>query len=661
MRILLGIGIFLAILTTSEAYDFKNFKLTNQLKKLNHHNKGFSSIEDNSLLRAEINGLLLTEARNNQKSNDEHYSSIFEKILEVMGNNYESIGNANAGPLIANHQLGGGVVNFSGFTWQKPFANFKLHANRELAPDLYSDRWIVHDTITIVITASTLLTNMRDLDLVDIDDEGIAAFAGVGFARTYHYYHFADSYLDGLKADYSKLFLSFTKFTSNSALNLPLYHILKREDFFTFNAGGFLNSPSWYGVSGKAGVIVSNSFTNILTLQSLGPADSPKKGEFLRVSVESEKEKSTDVNISLQLDFFNLLKLTLLSYDLEYSLEKSEKIYLSFFDQDREILTTDAKFKFGDLINGSSENVDYFRKNIVQKDVRFKENLNSKFNFLLLGSIKKTATEQIQIVKDGIEKVFFKHYAESKKIIQSFWSKVLGVVIQKIFDFNSGVKNAAESSKTMNLEYEVIASLGDAEVEKEEQFSVKLTQNFFADKTNGFWKRFYRKEAVKHVARYTDFDENIRKMIDNSTIRGPLTITTNVMLEESALKFFNEQESASVLSSIKQVCEKSKFCYKFLSESYLDYKEKLEKTGVIDLMKFKLFIGRYYKEIRSNYDFYLLFGSQNVFIGGSINAVTSKGLPFQNFFKTGQFKGLGVIDDFMRSGQGQVVLPVEMN
>ncbi len=101
------------------------------------------------------------------------------------------------------------MLNFSGFSWQRPEANFQLYVNRQLSPDLFSSKWIVHDTFLVGVEASTLLTNMREQDMIDLSDEAIGAFAGLSFVREYKYSHFASTFLEGLQADYSKLFLSF--------------------------------------------------------------------------------------------------------------------------------------------------------------------------------------------------------------------------------------------------------------------------------------------------------------------------------------------------------------------------------------------------------------------------------------------------------------------
>ena len=138
---------------------------------------------------------------------------LLDEIEEILTGNAEGIGKEQTDKLLKNYDLGGGLLNFSGFSWQKPMLNYDLRVNRELAPDLISDKWIVQDSLTIFIEAATLISNLQKQALLDVAAADFGAFAGVTFKRTYHYNHFADSYKEGLTSDFSKLFLGFKKFS----------------------------------------------------------------------------------------------------------------------------------------------------------------------------------------------------------------------------------------------------------------------------------------------------------------------------------------------------------------------------------------------------------------------------------------------------------------
>lgn len=677
-KLLLYLFIGVSIAQSSYALEFKHFQLKNELKALNgvetpkntrgpelksaqaspSESAAVATSQADSLekqqeqfLRDQVSQKLLGLSPTKSATVSE-ISPLMRKIAQALAGSYNQIGQQQAGPLALNHDMGGGVLNFSGFTWQKPFANFQLYVYRQLAPDLFSDRWIVNDTFLVGISASTFLSNLKDADLIDISDEAIGAFAGVNFTREYQYNHFAKTFLQGLQSDYSNLFLAFTKFDPAHVLSMPPYQVMKQKDKFTFNAGGMVNFPPTGGLSGRAGVLVSVAHERGLTIQSLGPEDDTDNGEFLRLGVDTKTETSVDAHLSMQVDFFNLLKLTLLSYDLEYSYGFKNATKLSFYAKDRPLIqNSDAhRREFEQLVKGRSDTVLEFRENIVTLEERINQNLNSKYSVLLFGSIKKRETEQIKIVKDGVEKVFFKHYAESVKYIQNLWSRIIGVVIYKLFDWNPAIKNAAETKKKLAIEFEYMEKLGQAKVDSAEKFSINLTQNFEAARTHRWWHSLFRRESRKHLAKMTNLDVKYQRMIEDRELRGPLKIASKVHVQAAGLKHFNFLDEKIAFGLFEKICEKTQSCEALLRRKYTDYASHYHRYGIVDLMKFKSFIGSYFKRIRHYSELHPLFGAENVFMNGSFEATTSQGVPFTTFFKEGQFQGLGVIDTFMREG-----------
>lgn len=671
------------------AQDFKHFKLKGALKQLTTESqgvRGMKSASSKKLIQSAINKVVAEKILNLNPDNksivDDELPPLLQKIVEVMGTRYNEIGQRETQPLLLNHQVGGGVMNFSGFTWQKPFANFGLWGNREIAPDLFSDRWIVHDTLLVSVSASTLLTNLKAEDLIDIDEDAIGAFAGISFQRTYHYYHFSETFLKGLTADYSKLFLSFAKFNMNNALNLAPYELMKKEDQFSFNAGGFVNSPPFYGFSARGGVLINVAFENELTVQSLGAADQRAASEFLRVSVDKKWDVSAAAHLSVQVDFFNLLKLTILSYDLEYSYGKSNKAHLSFYEGDRETIQNSKPHKreFKRLVSGVSDKVDVWEDHIVQQDERMTQNLNSKYSFLVLGKIRKKETEQVKVIKDGVEKVFFKHYSQSIQYVQNILSRLFNSVMYRLFEWDTGIKNAAETVKKLTIEYEHTEGIGKTRVDSEKKFSVLLTQQFSAAKTHRWIDKLYQKEALKHLSNWTTLDPKVIQLVREKKLRGPMTLESKVQVETFGLTHMNDLGEDKVFDIITDICRtkrKAKWlnakkrakmlrrpqigrsaCVKSLGKRYIKYLGEFYKTGFNDITKFRKFVGKFFSKSKNINHLKRLFGAENIFVYGQFSAKTSEGIPFSNHFKSGQFRGLGVIDSFMR--QGGTTVPVKL-
>ena len=676
------VAIFILSTNILYAQEFTHFKLKGELRNavIDPSPKSARGVLTASVNRPKINKainkivaekILNLDLSGNSIVDDE-LPPLLKKIADIMGTRYNEIGQEQTQPLLLNHDIGGGVMNFSGFTWNKPMASFGLWANREIAPDLFSDRWIVHDTLLLRISAQTLLSNLKEADLIDIEEDAIGAFAGISFQRTYHYYHFAESYVKGLTADYSKLFMSFAKFSLSNSIDLPPYELMKKKDEFSFNVGGFANTPPWNGISARAGVLVKAAFENELTIQSLGEADQRNIDEFLRVSVDKSWDVSADAHLSLQIDFFNLLKLTLLSYDLEYSFGKSNKMHLSFYEKDKELIRNSKEHRkeFRKLVSGVSDKVKLFEDHIVQQDERLRQNLNSKYSVLLLGKIRKKETEQVKVVKDGVEKIFFKHYSQSIKYIQNIWSRLFNNVIYRIFKWNPSIKNVVETNKQLNIEYEETEGINKAQVDSVQKFSIQLVQEFTSGKTHRWIDKRFKKEAVKHLTNWSTVDQGIIDLVASEKLRGPLNLETKIQVETAALEYLHSLSENNVFDVITDVCKtkrKKKWmnpnrrkkmlkrpqfgksaCVKKIGKRYVRYVNKLMKTGFSDITQFRKFLGKFFSKSKNLGDLQRLFGANNVFIYGNFNAKTNEGIPFSTHFKTGLFRGLGVIDNFMR-------------
>lgn len=649
------------------ALEFKSFGLKNELKELNEAQEApkpaaagtFSARKSRTnneskpakgkALRDLVSQKLLGLQPQKSNASDE-LSPLMVKISQLLANKHDQIGEEETAPLVLSHDIGGGVLNYSGFQWQRPFANFRMYVDRQVTMEL-GGAWIVHDNFIIEVDASTMLTSLKEADLIDITEDQIGAFAGISFRREYRYNHLAPTFLAGLQADYSKLFLPFLKFRPEHILAMPPKNFLRMSDKFTFNAGGAVNYPPTGGFSGRAGVLVSVAYERGLTLHSVESNGEPDS-DMLLLGIESKTEKSVGAELQLQLDFFNLLKLTILSADLDYSYADKNITNLSFQESDRKVLDRSPAHyqEFKKLVQGRSDRVRMFKKNIISLEERIERNIESGYSFLLFGSAKKLGTEQVKIIMDGVEKVIFKHTSESVKFLQNLWSRIYGIVIHKLFNWDSGIKNAAQATKTMTVEFEHMEELGEGKVDSPDKFSVTLTQNFQAAKTHRWWHGLYRRESRRSLAKMTNLDKKYQKFVNNRTLRGPLEISSKIQILAPGLNHFNFLDENYSFALFKEICGNGRNCQKLLRRKYTDYTGHFHRYGIIDLMRFKSFIGSFFKRIRHYQDIYALFGRENVFMNGSFTATTRSGAPFTTYFKEGEFQGLGVIDTYIRGG-----------
>jgi len=94
------------------------------------------------------------------------------------------------------------------------------------------------------------------------------------------------------------------------------------------------------------------------------------------------------------------------------------------------------------------------------------------------------------------------------------------------------------------------------------------------------------------------------------------------------------------------VSEKS--CYDSLDRKYINYAKDLSGQKKIALWKLKNFLKSFLEISDSHDDLVELFGEGNIFTRGEIKATTNQGHDFINYFHTGVFSGLGVIDEYKR-------------
>ncbi|MBY0515279.1 MAG: hypothetical protein K2P81_00110 [Bacteriovoracaceae bacterium] len=586
---------------------------------------------------------------------DGQESLLFGQIRTWLDARYQGIGQGEADRVnMFNNQFNLGVQNFSGFSWQKPFGGFGLYVDRQISPDLFDQsRWIVMDTFTVVIEATTFLGKMSEAGAVSMSASEIAAFAGINFKRVYTTYHFAPSFSEALIADFRYLFLPFLAHTPQGALALDEGKILKREDTWSVGAGGLIESPPWYGLSFSAGALVDLTNTSTLILQSIKSGDTNIPGEFLRVSHKSAQKKSAGVSAALQLDFFKIIKFTLLSYDLTFEAEKNKEFQLSFKENNKMALSdgSETSQEFSSLLRKNAPEIRFLEPYVLSLNEGENSATNSRAMLLLWGNLKKSSMEQVRVIKDQVVKTFFRSYSESIRLVQNFWSRLFSSFIFRIFQFNTGVRNDAAFTRKISIEYEAtLAQSPDPDkmtIENHEQFSMTVGLSYEAARTDRWVDRSYKKDAENYIDRYTTLPADLKTLVRNGDLKGPLLVTTNVRVMGDGLVYFNNLTEAQVSQEFNQLCNQKSSCVKKLLEPYQKYKSILTGTGRYELAQLKKMMAGILKEIDDLATFQVLFG-ENAFVNGSFYATSKVGMPYSTQYTLGQFRGLGVIDNYKR-------------
>jgi hypothetical protein len=604
---------------------------------------------------------------------DGEESPLYQEIRRQLETSHQSIGLSEVQTINRfNQQFNLGSSNFSGFSWQKPFGAVQVYVDRQVTPNIFGQNWLVMDSFTFEMEATTFLEKLNQAGLSQMNATEIGAFAGITFKRVYTYWSYANSYQEGLTADFSKLFLPFLKFNQGQMENMGNEEIMKREDVWTASAGGLITTPPIYNISFSGGVLAEYDYQNVTTLQSFNSGE-----HRFKVGVLAKKTASAGATMELQLDFFKLIKFSLLRYDINYEYASGKEFTLGFKPEQWAHIKSDSEEgpEFRSILRGFGT-VKKLEPYVVRLDESSSSALQQRGNVLLWGKMQKQKTEQIRVIKDNNVRVFFKNYAQNVKVVQNFFSRIFSAIVYKILKLPVGVNNAAVYSRQLTMEYEAIHPQASdpkiSRIDNSEQFSFILTQYYNAARTDRWIDRKFKNDLIWFADNFTTLSKSYKTDIRNEVLKGPMIIESNLRIEKAGFQHLLETSENDVFGHIANVCHSSKKdewtheqsrremlediqngrdgCVKEIGEKYISFKTDYAANFLKpSLAKFKDFITNYYKKAGNLEAITELFGPDHTFINGRLQAKTSLGTNFNTTFSSGQFRGLGVIDNFKRS------------
>ncbi len=648
--------------------------LKSRPRKTSHSLSAQKSAQVDPPVEASVIGALLGNTRLPVDGED---SPLYEEIRRHLETAHPTLGLEQVAHINrVNEQFNLGTENFSGFSWQKPFGVVQLYVDRQVTPNLFGKNWLVADSFTVEVEATTFLEKLKEAGGSFMSAAEIGAFAGLTFKRVYTYYHYADSYQLGLTADFSKLFLPFLKFNAGGMERLGHEEIMKREDEWTVSAGGLIRTPPLYNLSFSAGILAESALTRRVSLESRHSDD--VTAQRYRVGVMSKKTSRTGVTMELQFEFFRLLQLSILRSDLNYEFSASKEVFLGLSQKDWEHVKADPEEgqEFHRLLRGQGT-VALLEPYVVGLEENSSRALESRGSILIFGKISKSKTEQKRIIKDRLVKVFYKNYNQSVKVVQNFLSRLFSAVVYKLLKIPMGASHAAVYSRELTLEYEATHPQATdpkvVRIDSSEQFSFVMTQSYSADSTDRWIDKKYRTGVINFVDLYTLLPKDYMAIIRSEQLKGPLVVESNVRVEKTGFNHLLAADENVVFGQFAKVCGFSKSedwtgekkraqmlredqdgkdaCVKDIGLKFLSFKKDYHANLLKpSLAKFKIFMDKYFKQTKNIRDLAQLFGTNNTFIHGSLSATRPSGDEFNTTFSSGDFRGLGVIDNFKRSG-----------
>ena len=625
----------------------------------------------NSMIRSKLLGAPVITTLGNPV--DEQESPLLQEIRDQLELSHQGLGAAQVAQLNSlNSQFNLGSQNFSGFSWQKPFGTVDLHIDRQVIPPALVDQWMVHDTFTITVKATTFLENLKDSGLSTMSDLEIGAFAGVTFQRVYTYDHFANSYSEGLGSDFSKLFLPFVKFNQAGLAAMLNNESMRKEDSWSAKGGAIVTSPTFYGVSVSGGALAQADLVQSVAVTNTLSGDASAKR--FNMLVQSKKTATAGVTASLQLDFFKILQLTLLRYDLSYSYAsgKQYSLGLSTNQYNKILSNSDENSEFKKILTGFGE-VKLLEPYITLLTDTTTQTFEQSGSVLLWGSTKKSGTEVVASIKNGQTTLFHRDTAQSTKYVQNLLSRIFSAIFYKLLKLPVGVQNVAIYSKQVKMEYKAshpqAADPNIIRLNSTEEFSFQLNQSYEANGTMKSSQKQYKADVQWFIDDFTTLPKERIADFASNNLRGPVLVSSSLKVEKAGFNYFIQRPLGELFMQLAKVCGSKKGadwasdekrpkmlkdgqsgndkCVKNMGLDVIDfltdYQANYQKPAIA---KFSKFLKAYYKLADSFMDLTAIFGADNTFLSGTLQATSPIGTTFVQSFSNGQYRGAGVIDTF---------------
>lgn len=632
---------------------------------------------------------------------------IFKEILSDLSDKYEQI--AQQQVEVIEHDRSTVVIgglNSIGINFQKSYVDFHLNVRRDLAPDLFDDkRWIVHDQFEVTVSAEKFLGKLKQEGLINIDEKVLAAYAGISFKRTYSYFHFAKNYNDGLTSDFSSLFFPFSKLRNLNFIESEEEGLIKRSDALSLKAAAFGQMPiSQIGGVVRAGVIAKYEKVSELEIQQYD--------QKLTINQTSTKTKRLAAEFQLQADFFKLLRITLLSTELEYSLSESNSIMFQFTPSALEEILSNRYLssELRKLVKGKTEEIPDLSKYLIAKEHRVEEEKKLRYTVLLRNGMKTSKTQKIEIIKNGEAQEFYKHQFEKTSYTETLKSKIFSAIIHAILKLNSKQNYKAKETKNLTIEYQgkenLIRDDLEFDIQSNPNISLAFNREYFVQKTTGFFNRKYKKHAIFYLENEGLVDPQIVHMLQRDYLLGPLTYEIKLITHREGLDYFNRLNQNIVTDAIDSACHhypRNQFfnfrnlfnhCVKELEDRYQQYftdlthrrissvdhttcDQEANNRGIkkskrrkfikqclvsktvyqnqndqyryIPMDEFKEFMQKFFEMNNVRESIAALFGENLNFQYGKFESRTSEEKTFTHYFHKGNFQGFGAIDNFRTS------------
>jgi hypothetical protein len=294
--------------------------------------------------------------------------------------------------------------------------------------------------------------------------------------------------------------------------------------------------------------------------------------------------------------------MTLLSYDLNYELSSSYKIYLQFSQNnlkladEKEPIVEELKL----VLKNKEASLEVLAPYIISEEKKITQSIAHKYNFLLLGGQKSSKTQQIEITKNGRTKTFFRHFYEKMKYTEDALGRFFASILFAITNADISSTKLASDVKQVFLEYDADRNLLEnhesldirSENDFEQKLSLKFVSDFKTQKSTGFNGQKYKERAQYILERYSGISPLAISLVESDKLIAPFHIKGTYQVDLNGIKYFNSQNVSNVFDHFNSLCNeypKTSFinfrnlfdnCKRSLQNDYIDYLKDLSHDQV---------------------------------------------------------------------------------
>ena len=587
--------------------------------------------------------------------NQTDFPAMVDKLWnKIKKDGYKAVNSALRKILDTNSRIKLGQYNFPELAWSANLdANIQLAAIRRLEPMLNGSAWRVLDRIILGVGAKTFLKNLRDAGKIQITDAQLKLFTGVVFKREYSYEHIAASYREGLISDFDKLLLSFKKFENFNFFNLEEGEILRKDDYMSAEVGMSVETPSIYWMS--AGAVGTIYFTKLANITYQMGRDVRSQDPVVKTSSQKIQVKGSRLQLELQLDFLNLLKITLLGGEYTGSMTKSRLSTYQFDEEQMDIARNDEAIEQAliDFNKGkdpeSLSALASFRLS-SEDSIAISEGL-SAFAFMW-GKYWGNMTEGIIFNQWGSNRYFYRHQQERV----AFDRKILD------FIFRSDDLSKFKSREVENILFEYESSMDESDFDttilnERDNMSFRMSKEYIAKEN----RSSDRKRVKNLIHTFQTIDGGIVQGVDDGDITAPFYLDLHAQVSKRGMLDIFRRGQAELhrlygficagqwLRPGQKISRQIRHCINKLGQKFEELKEIYLLERKIPLKAYKTFLSFISQRTESFLILKHLFGEHNVQLYGTFRGQTREQQSFQTFVKEGDFQGYGVIKDSLES------------